>query len=61
MKVATSKIIQTRNKDSRHLAGLVLARGGSKGIPLKNLAKVGGQPLLYWVIKAAKDSNAFDR
>ena len=29
-----------------HIAGLVLARGGSKSIPLKNLALLGGRPLL---------------
>lgn len=29
-----------------HLAGLVLARGGSKGIPRKNLAEINGHPLL---------------
>lgn len=28
-------------------------RGGSKSIPLKNIKKIGGMPLVYWVIKAA--------
>ncbi|XP_017770944.1 PREDICTED: N-acylneuraminate cytidylyltransferase-like, partial [Nicrophorus vespilloides] len=31
---------------SKHVAAVVLARGGSKGIPLKNLAPVGGRSLL---------------
>jgi CMP-N-acetylneuraminic acid synthetase len=35
-----------------HIAGLVLARGGSKGIPLKNLQKVNGKPLLVWALDA---------
>ena len=35
-----------------HIAGLVLARGGSKGIPLKNLALLEGRPLLEWALKA---------
>ena len=35
-----------------HVAGLVLARGGSKGIPLKNLALLNGEPLLVWALKA---------
>lgn len=29
-----------------HVACLVLARGGSKGIPLKNIQKVGNQTIL---------------
>lgn len=48
-------------KTNIHLACLILARGGSKGIPLKNLALVGGQPLISWSLKAAKDSKVFDR
>ena len=35
-----------------HIAGLILARGGSKGIPLKNLAVLNGRPLLQWTIDA---------
>jgi CMP-N,N'-diacetyllegionaminic acid synthase len=33
--------------------GLIPARGGSKGIPRKNLAPVAGKPLLAWTIEAA--------
>lgn len=32
---------------------LVPARGGSKGIPRKNLAPLGGRPLLAWVLETA--------
>lgn len=32
---------------------LIPARGGSKGIPRKNLAKLGGKPLVAWTIEAA--------
>ncbi|MBN4071930.1 acylneuraminate cytidylyltransferase family protein [bacterium AH-315-F18] len=35
------------------LLGLIPARGGSKGIPRKNLAEVGGRPLLAHAIEAA--------
>ena len=35
-----------------HIAGLILARGGSKGIPLKNLALVNGRPILQWTLDA---------
>jgi len=35
---------------------IVPARGGSKGLPGKNIKMLGGQPLLGWPIKAAKES-----
>lgn len=37
--------------------GIIPARGGSKGIPLKNLAPCNGKPLLYWTIREAKRSS----
>ncbi|KAJ0070232.1 hypothetical protein NL108_006130, partial [Boleophthalmus pectinirostris] len=43
-----------------HVAALILARGGSKGIPLKNIKTLAGIPLLGWVIRAAVDSDLFD-
>ena len=36
---------------------VILARGGSKGIPLKNIALVNGNPLISYCIKASLDSN----
>ncbi|XP_036002575.1 N-acylneuraminate cytidylyltransferase-like isoform X2 [Fundulus heteroclitus] len=50
----------SKRSDSRHLAALVLARGGSKGIPLKNIKMLAGVPLLGWVLRAAIDSEMFD-
>jgi CMP-N,N'-diacetyllegionaminic acid synthase len=35
------------------VAAIVPARGGSKSIPRKNLANLGGQPLITFVLKAA--------
>ena len=32
---------------------IVLARGGSKGIPRKNIVPVYGKPLIAWTIEAA--------
>jgi CMP-N-acetylneuraminic acid synthetase len=41
--------------------GVVTARGGSKGLPGKNLRPLAGKPLLAHTIDTARDSNAFDR
>lgn len=43
------------------ILGLIPARGGSKGIPRKNLKLLGGQPLLYHTIKAALQSRHLTR
>uniref|UniRef100_A0A673GA10 N-acylneuraminate cytidylyltransferase n=1 Tax=Sinocyclocheilus rhinocerous TaxID=307959 RepID=A0A673GA10_9TELE len=44
-----------------HRAALILARGGSKGIPLKNIKNLAGVPLIAWVLRAALDSEVVDR
>lgn len=49
-----------RPEGSRHVAALILARGGSKGIPLKNIKMLAGVPLIGWVLRAAVDSDMFD-
>jgi CMP-N-acetylneuraminic acid synthetase len=41
--------------------GLIPARGGSKGIPRKNLALVGGKPLLVWTVEAARAATTLTR
>jgi CMP-N-acetylneuraminic acid synthetase len=42
---------------SNHNAtAIILARGGSKGLPGKNHAIVGGQPCVQWSIDAAKEA-----
>lgn len=41
--------------------GLVPARGGSKGIPKKNLVEVAGKPLLVWTLEAARASRTLSR
>ncbi|MFM2056564.1 MAG: CMP-N-acetylneuraminic acid synthetase [Pseudomonadota bacterium] len=39
---------------------LIPARGGSKGIPRKNIKPIAGKPLLVWTIEAALRSPAID-
>jgi CMP-N,N'-diacetyllegionaminic acid synthase len=57
----------TSSSAQRHVAatsgvlGLITARGGSKRLPGKNLAVLGGKPLIAWTIDAALASNAIDR
>uniref|UniRef100_A0A673K466 N-acylneuraminate cytidylyltransferase n=1 Tax=Sinocyclocheilus rhinocerous TaxID=307959 RepID=A0A673K466_9TELE len=54
------KLSKVNSDDSRYIAALILARGGSKGIPLKNIKMLAGVPLIGWVIRAALDSGVFD-
>jgi CMP-N,N'-diacetyllegionaminic acid synthase len=41
--------------------GVITARGGSKGIPGKNLKPLAGKPLLAYTIDAAQRAGVFDR
>jgi CMP-N,N'-diacetyllegionaminic acid synthase len=41
--------------------GLIPARGGSKGIPRKNLAPVAGKSLLAWTVEAARGAQSLSR
>ncbi len=40
---------------------IVPARGGSKGVPRKNIHPVAGKPLIAWTILAAKAARGIDR
>lgn len=44
----------------KHVTALILARGGSKGISLKNLVKLHGQSLLGHAIEVAKKAGVFE-
>lgn len=37
--------------------GLIPARGGSKGVPRKNIKNLAGKPLIQYTIEAAKEAN----
>ncbi|MDZ7672397.1 MAG: hypothetical protein U5K53_06135 [Halanaerobiales bacterium] len=43
--------------ESNEILALILARGGSKGIPRKNIKKLCGKPLIVYTIEAALNSN----
>lgn len=43
------------------LLAVILARGGSKGIPRKNVQLLGGLPLIAWTVRAALDANCITR
>lgn len=43
------------------ILGVVAARGGSKGLPGKNILDLGGTPLIAWTIRAAQASKYLDR
>ncbi|MBC7905480.1 MAG: acylneuraminate cytidylyltransferase family protein [Rhodospirillaceae bacterium] len=40
---------------------IAAARGGSKGVPRKNVRPVGGQPMIAWTVQAARQSAHVDR
>ena len=44
----------------RGVLGLIPARGGSKGLPDKNLRSVAGTPLIVWTIDAARAAHSVD-
>ena len=41
--------------------GIVPARGGSKRIPMKNIALVNGRPMMANILLAARESGIFDK
>ena len=43
------------------ILGITPARGGSKGIPRKNIKPIAGKPLIAWAIEAALKSKLIDR
>jgi CMP-N-acetylneuraminic acid synthetase len=40
----------------KNILGVITARGGSKGIPFKNIKPLGGKPLIAYTIDVAKKS-----
>lgn len=46
--------------DCGKVLGIIPARGGSKGVPRKNIKPLLGKPLIAWTIEAAKQSMYID-
>jgi len=47
--------------DGKTCLGVIVARGGSRGLPGKNIADLGGRPLVAWSVAAAQASRHLDR
>lgn len=46
---------------NKKILAIIPARGGSKGVPRKNIRLAGGKPLISWIIEAAQKSVYIDR
>lgn len=47
--------------EGKIILGIIPARGGSKGIPRKNIRCLAGKPLIAWTIEEARKSKYIDR
>lgn len=45
----------------KRVLGLIPARGGSKGLPRKNVLPLAGKPLIAWTVEAALAATSLDR
>lgn len=48
-------------REASSTLAIIPARGGSRGIPRKNIAVLNGKPLIAWTIVVARESGCFDR
>lgn len=46
--------------NDKKILGIIPARGGSKGVPGKNIRDLAGKPLIAWTIEAAKKTRYID-
>ncbi len=49
------------SNQTKKATAFIFARGGSKGLPGKNIKKFCGKPLIVWAIEHAKGSSYIDR
>jgi CMP-N-acetylneuraminic acid synthetase len=50
-----------KSGNNKMILGITPARGGSKGIPRKNIKMIAGKPLIAWTIERAQGSKLLDR
>ena len=53
--------LETEMINNKSILAIITARGGSKGVPGKNIKDLGGKPLIAWTIEAGKESKYIDR
>src|ERR1043166_7471565 len=56
-----SSVICSLSSDSMRVLAIITARGGSKGIPRKNMPLLGGKPLLQYTAEAALAAKQLER
>lgn len=61
MSAQSSSSVTSDDEKAPRWVAVILARGGSKGIPNKNIKEIAGKPLLAWSIDAALQSGIFDK
>ena len=47
--------------DNKKVLAIIPARGGSKGIPRKNVKAISGKPMIQYTIEAAKECEYIDK
>ncbi|MDC7700857.1 acylneuraminate cytidylyltransferase family protein [Vogesella indigofera] len=55
------KATSNKSRNSVNVVALITARGGSKGLPRKNVLPAGGKPLMAWTVTAAQEAQCVDR
>ena len=50
-----------KRKYKKNVVAIVCARGGSKGIPLKNIKKLSNKPLIFWCLKTLSKVKEINR
>jgi len=53
--------MKIRSTKQHEVLAIIPARGGSKGVPRKNLRLLLGKPLLVWAIERARDAKSVTR